>query len=328
MQEEKQEIKKRPRKSDRLLTRYLIVVVLLIGVLGFDFFYDITPSKNLQVLTGNYNTSTKKSDSVSSGDNLASPDRISDLESAVVPEEGFSVDVKWNDIGKKLVASGAIDMQKYQKNYQQETYEDLLTYLTDENHSTITITKENAYFWVNTLWALGLAQKSDVLDKGIMGTQYKDKVGNFASTGGWTLGSKSAVDIYSKNEILSLDSLEQQRVFEISKNIYRPCCGNPTSFPDCNHGMAILGLIELMVDQGFSDQDIYQAALAFNSYWFTNTYIDLAYYFEKEEGLSWSEVDAKRILSADFSSASGYQKIKSQIGNVPGAKSSGASCGA
>ena len=40
-------------------------------------------------------------------------------------------------------------------------------------------------------------------------------------------------------------------VEEIAGNIYRPCCGNSTAFPDCNHGMAMLGLIELMVSQKF-----------------------------------------------------------------------------
>jgi hypothetical protein len=92
--------------------------------------------------------------------------------------------------------------------------------------------------------------------------------------------------------------------------------------------MAILGLIELMVSQGYGEEDIYQAALAFNSYWFAQTYIDLAYYFETTEGTAWAEVDAKKALSAEYSSAQGYQAIKKQIGNIPGTESVGGSCGA
>lgn len=181
---------------------------------------------------------------------------------------------------------------------------------------------------MNTLWALGLTQKSDVLNKGVMGTQYRKDLGNFASTGGWTLGAKDSVKLYSSSKVIPLSQEQQARVEKISAGIYRPCCGNPTSFPDCNHGMAILGLIELMASQGFSEDEIYKAALAFNSYWFPQTYIDLAYYFQTKENTPWQNVDPKRILSAQFSSAQGYQAVKQQIENIPGAPKSGGSCGA
>lgn len=250
------------------------------------------------------------------------------LQQIVVPEGGYEVKIKWGDVGEKLVAAGGVDMNKYEDNYKGEQWKELLTYLTENKNEGIRITPENAYFWVNTLWALGLTQESKVLTEGIMGTEYKDDLANFASTGGWTLGSKKAVDLYSSSRIIDLDENEQEMVKRISEGIYRPCCGNPTSFPDCNHGMAILGLIELMVDQGYSEQEIYKAALAFNSYWFPQTYMDLAYYFATEENTDWNQVDARRALSAEFSSAPGYQKIKEQIGNVPGTQISGGGCGA
>lgn len=117
-------------------------------------------------------------------------------------------------------------------------------------------------------------------------------------------------------------------VADVSANIYRPCCGNPTSFPDCNHGMAILGLLELMASQGATEEAMYEASLAFNSYWFTTTYVDLAYYFQTEKGLAWNEVEPKMALSAEYSSAPGYQTIKKEIGNIPGTEQVGASCGA
>lgn len=246
----------------------------------------------------------------------------------VAPEKGYEVKINWGDIGKKLVASGAIDLDKYQKNYSDEQDEELLSYLTETKNKGITIDRQNAYFWVNTLWALGLTQRSDVLTSGIMGTEYKDKIGNFASTGGWTLGAKDATDLYASAEIIKLTPEQQALVSKVSKNIYRPCCGNPTSFPDCNHGMAILGLLEIMTSKGFSEEEMYEASLAFNSYWFSQTYVDLAYYFQTKEGLSWDEVDPKKALSAEFSSSLGYQAIKKQIGTVPGTQTRGASCGA
>lgn len=253
---------------------------------------------------------------------------VEDLAAAVAPEEGYTVDVNWGDTGVRLVEAGGIDLDKYRENYGDEKYQELLAYLTEPQNKGITITRDNAYFWVNTLWALGLTQKSDVLEKGVMGVEYKDRLGNFASTGGWTLGVKDAVSLYSSSEIVSLTDAQQALVTKVSQGVYRPCCGNPTSFPDCNHGMAILGLLELMAGQGLSEEEMYQAALAFNSYWFTQTYVDLAYYFKTEKGTEWSDVDAKEVLAAQYSSAAGYQSIKEQIGNVPGVSSSGGACGA
>ncbi len=246
----------------------------------------------------------------------------------VAPEQGFTVNIKWGDVGKKIVAAGGIDLAKFKQNYTDDQYKEILTFLMETKDQPITITRENAYFWVNTLWALGLTQKSDVLDKGIMKTKYSDNLGNFASTGGWSLGAKPAVKLYSSKDILGLTPAQQALVVKVSANIYRPCCGNPTSFPDCNHGMAILGLLELMASQGADEDQMYKAALAFNSYWFTNTYADLAYYFKTKENKDWSQVDAKRVLSAKYSSAGGYQAIKQQIGNIPGTQTQGGSCGA
>ena len=249
------------------------------------------------------------------------------LPDEVMPQAGYRVAIRWGEVGKKLVAAGGIDLAKYRKNYQGEREQELLTYLTSEKEEGITINSENAYFWVNTLWALGLTQKSDVLDKGVMGAD-RSKLGNYASTGGWTLGAKDAVALFSSAEIIPLTSEQNQMVKQISDGIYRPCCGNPTSFPDCNHGMAILGLVELMVSQGFSEEEIYQAALKFNSYWFGDTYIDLAYYFRTKEGKTWDQVDPKVVLSAQYSSGQGYAAIKKQIGTIPGKPQRGGSCGA
>jgi len=246
----------------------------------------------------------------------------------VIPSAGYTVNVDWGDTGIKLVEAGGIDMDKYRENYSDPQSAELLSYLTENKQEGITINQQNAYFWVNTLWALGLTQQSDVLTKGIMGTEYKDRVGGFASTGGWTLGSKDAVSLYSSTSIIALTQEQQDLVARVSENIYRPCCGNPTSFPDCNHGMAILGLLELMASQGAGEDEMYEASLAFNSYWFSTTYIDLAYYFKTEKNLEWKDVDPKIALSAEYSSAPGYQSIKNQIGNIPGSQQVGASCGA
>ena len=251
-----------------------------------------------------------------------------DVTSAVLPAGGITVAIDWGDTGTRLVETGAIDMEKYRQYYGDGQSRELLSYLTDTQGTGITINEDNAQFWVNTLWALGLVQKSQVLDEGVMGTDYRAELGNFASTGGWTLGAKPAVDLYSSAELVPLTAQQQQLVQKISEGVYRPCCGNSTAFPDCNHGMAALGLIELMVSQGAAEDDIYRALLAFNSYWFTQTYLDLAYYFQTYENTAWADVDPRRVLSAEFSSAQGYQKIKQRIGTIPGTEGQGSSCSA
>lgn len=297
----------------------LILAVIVVG-LGWSIMFDvnIAPSEKFLAMVGKVKPE------------VAPPQEANyeNLTAQVLPDEGYTVDIVWGDIGVKLVEAGGIDIEKYSENYSGSQWEELMTYLTENKNQGITITKENAYFWVNTLWALGLTQKSDVLDKGVMGTEYKERVGNFASTGGWTLGSRESVGLYSSTSIIPLTQAQHDMVAEVSSHIYRPCCGNPTSFPDCNHGMAILGLLQIMASQGATEEEMYEAALAFNSFWFTQTYIDLAYYFQTTEGVMWKDVDAKKALSAEFSSAQGYQAIKEQIGNIPGSKSAGASCGA
>lgn len=250
------------------------------------------------------------------------------LAQKVLPLGGYTIPLQWNDIGKKLVSSGAIDQNKYKKTYSNKKYLELLTYITNSKKDGITVNRENSYYWVNTLWAFGLVQKSDVLDKGIMKQDYGDNIEGLASTGGWTLGTKRAKELYSSTEIIQLSSEENKRVTKITEGIYRPCCNNSSAFPDCNHGMAILGLVELMVDQSFSDKEIYKAALAFNSYWFPQTYMDLAYYFKTKRGITWDNVNAATVLSSEYSSASGYRTIRKQIGPVPGLSSDGGSCGA
>ena len=64
-----------------------------------------------------------------------------------------------------------------------------------------------------------------------------------------------------------------------------------------------------------------------NSYWFPQTYLDLATYF-KEQGQEWSEVDPKVALSQEYSSAQGYQKTRQEIKSLPKPQQGGGGCGA
>ena len=244
-----------------------------------------------------------------------------------VIRKGYVFKIKWGDLGKKMIEDGVLDKTKLAKALtgKEELPKDLDKYfLGDQNK--IELTQANSQFWVDILWGLGLANKNEILEKGQM--VEGGNAGNFASTGGWTIGAKQPMDIYSKYQYITLSEKQQKIVEEIAGNIYRPCCGNSTAFPDCNHGMAMLGLIELMVSQNFSKEEIYKTALAFNAYWFPETYLNIAYHFDKA-GRDYSTISPKELLSKTFSSAMGYAVIAKEAEGVQWpALQGGGSCGA
>ena len=146
--------------------------------------------------------------------------------------------------------------------------------------------------------------------------KYGGDASKFASTGGWSLSTGLAIDHYSNYTYVTLTDEQQEIVDRVSSGIYRPCCGNSTHFPDCNHGMAMLGLLELMASQGASEQEMYDIALKVNSYWFPDTYLTLAKYFGAR-GTEWKDVDAKIVLGSAYSGSQGYQKILQEVNPEP-----------
>jgi len=257
------------------------------------------------------------------------------LEEAVIPPNGAALPIRWGDLGYQMVKTGVIDAGKFKKLYtingelDAET-EKLLSATDNEN---IKITSRNSRLILNLLWALGLGNKNEILEKGPMITysgagspaEALAKAGGFASTGGWTLAVGSAMDHYSKHLFIALTPEQQKLVELVSQNIYRPCCGNSTYFPDCNHGMAMLGLLELMASQGVSEKDMYKVALQVNSYWFPDTYLTIAKYLKEKKNIDWEDADPKEILGANYSSASGYQRILKEIS--PPVNNQSGSCG-
>ncbi|HCB22893.1 hypothetical protein A3B42_04665 [Candidatus Daviesbacteria bacterium RIFCSPLOWO2_01_FULL_38_10] len=238
--------------------------------------------------------------------------KVANIKLQVLPQKGYTTSLKWQELGKKLVEAGAIDPEKFQFNPQSQDY--------------IKIDEQNSKEIVNFFWALGLTQKSKVLDEGPM-KKGETPLGNFASTGGWTLGKKDAVELYSSTELFSLNDFQQNLVKKISDGVFRPCCGNATSFPDCNHGMAALGYIEWAVYNGLSEEQIFKDLLAFNTFWFPQNYLEMAMYFDKQ-GMDWKKVDPKLALSRDYSSAQGAARIKQEVQSVPGLQIPAGSCGA
>jgi len=252
----------------------------------------------------------------------------------VIPEDGVVLPAKWGDLGAKMTSVGVIDKSKLEELYagrgglngeEKKLLEDL-------DNGYLKITPKNSGFVLNLLWALGLGNKNEILENGPMTDKKYGGAGGFASTGGWTLADggparngAGAMNHYSKHRFIVL-TLEQQALVErVSKGIYRPCCGNSVYFPDCNHGMAMLGLLELMASQGVSEEEMYKAALAVNSYWFPETYLTIAKYL-KSQGKDWHMAVPKEILGYNYSSGPGYQKLLEKIEN-PEIKGGGGGCG-
>ncbi len=241
------------------------------------------------------------------------------LKEKVIPSGGMVLPVRWGDLGKKLVVAGVIDEAKFEALYASNNALKIYakTLLTSGDNGQIAITKENSGIILNALWAFGLGNKNPILENGPIQDPRYGSTGRFASTGGWTLMKGNAMDHFSKYDFVALTAEEQALVERVSKNIYRPCCNNSTYFPDCNHGMAMLGLLELMASQGVPEDQMYKTALVVNSYWFPDNYLTIANYFSSS-GVSWDAVDPKEILGAAYSSASGYRNLLAKINNAQG----------
>jgi len=248
------------------------------------------------------------------------------------PSKGYELGVEFGNLGPKMLKIGVIDFDKFKNIYDERSplTDEQIKILKKGSKEEIKITKENSNFLLNFFWALGLANKTRILDEGDMVTYSEGQAGNFASTGGWSLGKEDSMNYYSNNSIIPLTKVQEDLVLKVSSNIYRPCCDNPTSFSDCNHGMALLGVLELMASQGASEKEMYKAAKYINAFWFPSTYYDLAKYFEAKEGKKFSEIDGKVILGKDYSSATGYMNTKkwmTEKGLVEEPVSGGGSCG-
>ncbi|MDP3948174.1 MAG: hypothetical protein Q8P87_00515 [bacterium] len=295
---------------------WMVIVIVLNStmVIGFAQYYFFR--QEIQKNLGELAKTTKSPEEL-----------IQVLKQQVLPQAGYKTSLKWKDLGKQLIEVGAIDKQKYEEIFVSDADgQDHMKYLDGNWDENIVINEKNSRFMVNTLWALGLVQKSKVLDEGPMKTG-GTPTANFASTAGWTLGGKPAMELYSSQEIIPLNSFQQDLVKKIAENVFRSCCGNSTAFPDCNHGMAALGYIEWAVYNGLPEDQIYKDLLAFNSFWFPQNYIEMAVYFDKQ-GIKWKDVDPKLALGRDYSSAQGAARIKQSIQGVPGIQSQGGGCGA
>lgn len=161
---------------------------------------------------------------------------INEVTAKVLPEKGFKSKIALGESVVKLAQNGVIDRKKFLAIYQDRgDFPDELKNALDKPLSKpILLTRQNANYYVNLLWPLGLAnymesnKQSPILGKSLF---------NFASTGGWNLGKEENGGAYfNKFKIVELSPEQESLVTKIAQNAYRPCCNNSTFYQDCNHG--------------------------------------------------------------------------------------------
>lgn len=234
------------------------------------------------------------------------------LRESVNPPDGYDLGVSYGNLGPKILSSGGIDLAAFTALYEASgnpLSEKQLEILSQDSELPIVINAENAHFLLNFFWAVGLVNTNPILTEGPIAQQSGGQIERFASTGGWTLGTKPVAELFASQVLISLTPEQQMRVEEAAAMIYRPCCDNPTLFPDCNHGMAMLGLLELMASQNASLEEMLLAAKYVNAFWFPQQALETAIYLEANQGVSYRDADPRMIVGKELSSGSGFAMV-------------------
>jgi len=242
--------------------------------------------------------------------------QLTELYRQINPEAGYSLPVTYGRLGPQLVESGVIDnaaVQNVMTANGDPLSEQQLEILTKGSDEKIVIAGENAHFLLNFFWAVGLANRNAILTEGVMVQNSDGQIERFASTGGWSLATKPIKEIYASLDLIALTPEQQARVVEVAAAVYRSCCNNPTLFPDCNHGMAMLGLLELMAAQGASTDEMFVAAKYVNAYWFPQQTLETAVYLKANQDLDFADADARIVVSKELSSTSGASMVHESL---------------
>lgn len=256
----------------------------------------------------------------------------SSLYEQINPKDGYNLSVSYGDLGPQLLASGVIDYDIFMAIYQNAgspLSTEQIEALKNGSDREIVINSQNAYYLLNFFWAVGLANKNVILTEGPMVQNNAGKYENFASTGGWTLATKPITELYASLDLIPLTQEQQKLVEEVAQGVYRPCCNNPTHFPDCNHGMAMLGILELMASQGATADQMFEAAKYVNAYWFPQQTLETALYLKANQRLDFVDADPRLVVGPEMSSASGSKMVHADLqskGLLPQATGQGGSC--
>jgi hypothetical protein len=230
---------------------------------------------------------------------------LPDVIGQVTPKLGVPTGIVFGDSIQKLIAAGALDPDKLRAS-DRDLPDWVERLLWAPSEDPILFSEQTAPYLVNLLWPLGLANRVSFNEKSPISAV---RIPGFASTGGWTLGrAPNGYAYFNRVDAIELTDAQQAIVLEVAKTTFRPCCDNSTFFQDCNHGSALLGLLELAASQGATEQGLYGLALTANSFWFPDYYAKTALYFAHFHHKDWSAMPPKAILGREYSSLTGWEK--------------------
>lgn len=257
---------------------------------------------------------------------------LTTLYEQVNPKDGYALPISYGDLGPRLVEDGVISYDAFAAIYENSgnpLSAEQTEILKNGSDEEIVITAQNAHFLLNFFWAVGLANKNSILTDGPMVQNSGGQIARFASTGGWTLTTKPVTELYASMDLIPLTAEQQKLVEEVAAAIYRPCCNNHTLFPDCNHGMAMLGVLELMASQGATADAMFEAAKYINAYWFPQQTLETAIYLQLNQKIDFASADARLVVGNTLSSASGAGMVHEDLqakGLLKQAPGQGGSC--
>ncbi|MDE1846348.1 MAG: hypothetical protein KGH53_03660 [Candidatus Micrarchaeota archaeon] len=266
----------------------------------------------------------------------------------VVPSGGYVLPFRWGKSIKTLVDAGAINVSNFTaliKNSGQQLTGSEKSIINGTYEGYIQFNSTNTEFVQLAFWALGVNNNNTIIRNGPIinaSIQYSGQINSnattgrtvtpqyvasqyFASTGGY--GPIGRLQ-FSALGVLRLSAAQQSIADYTAENSYRPCCDNPTAFPDCNHGAAALGIIELLASQGATQNQVLRAVEEFNQYQFPGQYGEIAAYFATQ-GENYTSINAGAIIGKNYSSLTGYLRVHQyliQKGIIKQA-AGGAACG-
>lgn len=314
------------RRWTATMLRVLVAVALLATSFGAGFgagyaTWRQTPSEVVQVVV------TATPGPIPTPAFLPTPDHHAALPTS------YTLPATFGNVGPQLIEAGAFAPDAFAAVYQSRG-QPLTTaqqaILTEGSDEAITFDADSAYFLLNFLWALGLTNRNPILTEGMMVANSGGQIERYASTGGWTLATVPIADLYASTAIIELTAEQQALVEEVAAGVYRPCCNNHTAFPDCNHGMAMVGLLQLMAAQGAGADEMFEAAKYANAFWFPQQSQEIATLVKVTEGLDYADADARTMVSANYASGSGFAAIHQWLadnGHLGQPQGGGNSCG-
>lgn len=236
------------------------------------------------------------------------PDAITRARLAALPTEGRPTGIVFGGSIARLIDGGVIDPAKFDQLYVARGnpmpgwMADLLKGATGREE--IVFDLETAPHLLSLLWPVGLATRTSFnAQSPIAG----ENVDSYASTGGWPLGQADMGGIYFNSvDTVDLNDVQSELVLDLAQRIFRPCCDNSTFFQDCNHGSAVLGLLELGAAQGADRPKLENAALAASAFWYPDQMTEVAIHREILENESFADTVPMELLGAARFSISGW----------------------